>query len=359
LSFTEWNAALAGESDFSTALVDAEAWGILGRERVWGSARWTAADASNPAYQALKLFRNYDGQHHGFGTISVAATHNATPSLFSAYAALDASRQTLTLLVINKDPANAVQAQFQLDNFVPNQLTAYSLTPQSPKAIVASSEKAWTAVQRFPAYSATLLVITGAASVPGTEWDLNPDMIQVPANGSAKLSPKIVSARGTVTLSSVQFDSGGGMLSISDAKITTNQNGSISVIAGSAPGFYHFTVAGTDGSGVTQKQGGWIVVMNPAATLAKQGDAQTAPRGSTFTLSVTLHPGQSGGSAQCASILFSTDAGALSSRIVVTDPTGKASVNLTLPPSASVVPVTAEGPYGLGHPTATFTETSQ
>lgn len=31
LSFTEWNAALAGESDFSTALVDAGAWGILGR----------------------------------------------------------------------------------------------------------------------------------------------------------------------------------------------------------------------------------------------------------------------------------------------------------------------------------------
>lgn len=93
---------------------------------MWASARWTAADSGAPAYQALKLFRNYDGQHHGFGTISVAASHNANPNLFRAYAALDESGQTLTLLVINKDPANAVQAQFQLDSLVPNQVTAYS-----------------------------------------------------------------------------------------------------------------------------------------------------------------------------------------------------------------------------------------
>jgi fibronectin type 3 domain-containing protein len=359
LSFTEWNAALAGESDFSTALVDADAWGILGRERVWGSARWTAADSTAPAYQALKLFRNYDGQHRGFGAISVAASHNANPNLFSAYAALDAAGKTLTLLVINKDPANAVQAQFVVDSFVPSQMAAYSLTQQSPTAIVASSQKPWSAVQTFPAYSATLLVIAGTESAPATEWDLNPDTIQVPANGSATLSPTIVSASGTVTLNSVQFDSGGGTLSISAAKLTTTQNGSISVAAGGTPGFYHYTVAGTDGSGVTQKQGGWILVMNPAATLAKQGDGQSAARGSPLTISVTLHAGQSGGSAQGASILFSTDAGALSSRIVVTDASGNASVTLTLPPSPGMVHVTAEGPYGLGHPVATFTETSQ
>ena len=34
LSITEWNAAFAGESDFSTALADADAFGIFGRERV-------------------------------------------------------------------------------------------------------------------------------------------------------------------------------------------------------------------------------------------------------------------------------------------------------------------------------------
>src|SRR5208283_4407089 len=35
LSVTEWSAAFAGESDFSTALADADAYGILGRERAY------------------------------------------------------------------------------------------------------------------------------------------------------------------------------------------------------------------------------------------------------------------------------------------------------------------------------------
>ena len=66
LSVTEWSAAFAGESDFSTALADADAYGILGRERAYLASRWVAPDPSNPNYLALKLYRNYDGQHSAF-----------------------------------------------------------------------------------------------------------------------------------------------------------------------------------------------------------------------------------------------------------------------------------------------------
>jgi hypothetical protein len=45
--------------------------------------------------------------------------------------------------------------------------------------------------------------------------------------------------------------------------------------------------------------------------------------------------------------------------IAVTNSSGIASVTLMLPGSARTVHVTAEGPYGLGHPIATFTETAQ
>jgi hypothetical protein len=76
-------------------------------------------------------------------------------------------------------------------------------------------------------------------------------------------------------------------------------------------------------------------------------------------LSVTVNPGQSGGLDRGASILLSTDVGALYCRIFVTDAGGNASTALTLPPSPGIVRVTAEGPYGLCHPTAQFTETSQ
>jgi hypothetical protein len=74
LSFTEWNASFAGESDFSTALADAEAYGIMGRERLYLASRWVAPVPANPNYLALKLYRNYDGQHHTFAPISVSDT---------------------------------------------------------------------------------------------------------------------------------------------------------------------------------------------------------------------------------------------------------------------------------------------
>ena len=109
LSFTEWSAAFAGESDFSTALADADAYGILGRERMYLASRWVAPDPANPNYQALKLFRNYDGQHHTFATTSVSATNDGNPNLFSSYAALDSTGTTLTVMVINKSPHASVQ----------------------------------------------------------------------------------------------------------------------------------------------------------------------------------------------------------------------------------------------------------
>ena len=359
LSFTEWSAAFAGESDFSTALADADAYGILGRERMYLASRWVAPDPANPNYQALKLFRNYDGQHHTFASTSVSSTNDGNPNLFSSYAALDSAGTTLTVMVINKAPNSSVQAQFSLIGFSAKQVTAYTLSPKSPNQIVASPPKAWSATRKFAPYTATLLVVTGSmANTPGAEWDLNPDTTMVPGRGKTTLHPKIVSGAGTVTLGTPQSD-GGITLVVTRPNLTPTQDGSISVKAGSARGFYHFTVPSTDSLGVSQNQGGWIVVGNPAATFAKTGDHQQGPPGSKLNLSVTLQPGKSGGSAAGGTVLFTTDAGSLSSRLVVTDSSGNAPVVLTLPPNSGPVHVTAEGQFGLGHPVAKFTETAQ
>jgi hypothetical protein len=131
------------------------------------------------------------------------------------------------------------------------------------------------------------------------------------------------------------------------------------VTAGTTPGFYHYTVPATDTTGIAQAQSGWILVGNPSASLTKTGDNQKAAAGSKLSLSVKLNPGQSGGSAGGATILFSASTGSLSSRIVTTDSTGKAAVVLTLPSTPGVVHVTTEGQYGLGHPVVIFTETAQ
>jgi len=357
LSFTEWSAAFAGESDFSTALADADAYGILGRERMYLASRWVAPDPANPNYQALKLFRNYDGQHHTFATTSVSATNDGNPNLFSSYAALDSTGTILTLMVINKSPGTSVQTQFAVNGFTPKQVTTYTLSPKSPTKIVASSQKPWTSSRKFAPYTATLLVVTGSMSeTPSADWDLNPDTIMVPARGTTTLQPKIVSGSGTVTLGTPHSDSGITLV-VTQPNVTPTQDGSITVTAGSVPGFYHFIVPSTDNAGVAQNQSGWIAVGNPPATFTKTGDHQKGAPGSQLNLSVTLHAGKSGGSAAGGTVLFTTDGGTLSNRLVTTDSSGNAPVVLTLPSNAGAVHVMAEGQFGLGHPVARFTET--
>ncbi len=358
LSITEWSANFAGETDYSTALADADAYGILGRERVYLASRWTTPNPANPNYQALKLYRNYDGQHHSFATTSVSDTYNASANLFSSYAALNSAGTTLTVMLLNKNPLASVQAQFAFNGFTPRLVTAYTLSPSNPTRIVASPPRPWTPVVPVLPYTATLLVVSGTAQLPSAEWDLNPDTTMVAAGGTVVLQPEILSGSGTVTLGTPQSDSG-IVVTVTQGHLSSGQNGSITVTAGQSPGFYHFTVPSTDNAGVSQKQSGWIVVGNPPATLTKTGDNQSGPPGGQLNLAVTLNPGNSGGSAPGATILFTTTAGSLSSRTVVTNSSGSAPVVLTLPSSPGTVHVTAEGPYGLGHPVATFTETAQ
>jgi len=359
LSITEWNAAIAGESDFSTALGDADAYGILGRERVYLASRWVAPVDTNPNYQALKLYRNYDGKHDTFAGISISDTNNTNADLFSSYAAINSLGTALTVMVLNKSPKATYNAQFAVSGFTPSQVTTYTLSQGKPTTIVASGTQAWSSTLSFAPYSATLLVVTGSMTkAPAAEWDLNPDTTMVPAQGTVTLAPKLVSGSGTVTLGTPTFDTG-IKVAVTQGTISSSQNGAITVTAGKKGGFFHYTVPGTDNSGVEQEQSGWIVVGNPPATFAKQGDGQQGAPGTNLNLSVTLNPGSSGGSAAGATVFFTASAGTLSSRLVTTDSSGNAAVVLTLPQSAGTVHVTAEGPYGLGHPDVVFTETTE
>jgi hypothetical protein len=325
---------------------------------VYLASRWVAPVPANPNYLALKLFTNYDGQHHGFGTTSISATNNGDPNLFGSYASLNSTGTVMTLLVLNKDPSNTDQVQFSFNGFAAQQVTKYTLSSTNAKQIVASTTSAWSPSMTFAPYSATLLVVTGTSQMPGAEWDLNPDTTMVASGNKVTLSPKITSGTATVTLGTPTFDSGISLV-VSQPTLSAGHSGRITVTAGSTPGFYHYSVPSTDTSGVAQQQGGWILVGNPPASLTKTGDKQKGAAGSQLTLSVTLSPGQSGGSASGGTVFFTASSGLLSSRIVATDSTGKASVVLTLPSTAGTVHVTAEGQYALGHPQVTFTETAQ
>ncbi len=385
LALTEWNFAMAqantgtngAEGDFSTALADADAWGILGRERVTYSTRWTAADPANAAYNALKLYTNCDGVHQSpnkcFNSISVSSNHDADPALFSVYGATNPAGTSLTLVVVNKDPSNAAQTTLNLSGFTPAQVTTYTLSQSSPNSIVAGSSHAWSSTMTFQPYTATLLVITGTTANPlAVEWDLNPDTIAVPAGGTVTLHPQLVAGSASLTLSLGTSDAG-ITPTVTSSTVSGAQQGAVQIAAGSAPGFYHFSIQASDNT----TQGGWIVVNKPAAGLAKTaGDSQSGTHGTVLptALTVTLTPGQSGGTATGASVFFSITSatgGSLtnvqvgseqvftgSKVIAVTDGSGVAKVSMNLPASAGPVTVTAQGPYGLGHPMVTFTETA-
>jgi hypothetical protein len=376
LSFTEWSAALAGETDFSTALGDSEAYGLFGREGLTFATRWGAPTKGNPNYQALKMYTNYDGAHSGFGTISVSDLNTGNPNLFSSYAALNSAGTAMTIMVLNEDPANTAQVTFNLNGFSPTTYVAYTLLPAVAPAtptIAASASTAWNGTQSFAPNSITLLVVSGSeGSKPATEWYLNPDDLMIPANGIGNLTPVITSGTANVTLTSAVFDAYegasacSGTLGLANATITPSLPAMITVKPGGTPGFCHYTVTGNDGA-ATETQGGWIVVGNPAATLAQGGNNQSAGAGTALAqpLTITLTPGLSGGTQTGAGFLFTTSAGTLSngttsgtSVIATTNASGVASVTLTLPATKGPVTVTAQDQFALGGETVTFTATA-
>jgi hypothetical protein len=233
-------------------------------------------------------------------------------------------------------------------------------------SIVAGSSQAWPASMAFAPYSATLMVVSGSMpQQPIVEWDLDPDTLMVPAGGSGFLLPQFSSGSSTTLTLGTPTSDAGISLTVVNVTITSTASASIRVTAGNTPGFYHFSVPASNNT----TQSGWIVVGKPAATLsASNGGLQTGSVNTTLPqpLTVTLAPGQSGGSAAGASILLTTSGGLLSNSsvsgrrvLVTTDSAGTASVMLTLPGSAGQFGVKAEGPYGLGHPVVIFNETAQ
>ena len=379
LSFTEWESFFT-EWEFATALSDADAYGVMGREGLSFSTRWGGPSATDgttnqphPNYQAFKLYTNYDGAKHGFGTLSVSDQTSMNPDLFVSYAALDATGTTMTIIVLNKDPDNMANVNFSLNGFNASSYAAYTLASTNPGSIIASTSTAWSATQSFAANSITLLVISGTqASKPDSEWFLNPDDLMIPASATGLLNPKIASGTAPVTLTSAVFDAFegatacSGSLTLTNSTITLTKPATITVNAGSTPGFCHYTVTGNDGAS-TQTEGGWIVVGKPAATLTQTGNNQSGSAGTALSqpLTVTLTPASSGASASGAGILFSTSAGTLSvgttigsSVIAPTNSSGIASVTLTLPSTKGTVTVTAQDQFALGGASVTFAETA-
>jgi len=143
IAITEYNWGAEGHMNGATA--EADVLGIFGRENLDMAARWESPTPGTPTYNAVKLYRNYDGNHSAFGNTSVS-TSSPSPDDVSAFGALRSSDGALTVMVVNKDlvdPANLNATDnitINLNNFTSNgTVQFYLLSAPNPADLTTST----------------------------------------------------------------------------------------------------------------------------------------------------------------------------------------------------------------------------
>ena len=104
LALTEYN--WGAQESITGALVQADLFGIFGREGVDLATIWGNPRPEQPAAFAWRMFLDYDGTGSGFGDTSVEAISPDWDRL-SIFAAERASTKDLTLILLNKSPEAA------------------------------------------------------------------------------------------------------------------------------------------------------------------------------------------------------------------------------------------------------------
>ncbi|MFL6247225.1 MAG: glycoside hydrolase family 44 protein, partial [Thermoanaerobaculia bacterium] len=158
---TEYN--WGAEEHINGATAQADVLGIFGRERLDIGVRWTTPIAQSHAYNAFKMYRNYDGNHSRFGDLTIS-TSAPDPDNVSAFASLRTSDRKMTVMIVAKTLSGTTPVTVTLTNYLPSgaaqrfQLT--STNTITPLANVAAAGSSYTLT--VPAQSITLLVIPGS-----------------------------------------------------------------------------------------------------------------------------------------------------------------------------------------------------
>ena len=159
IGVTEYN--WGAEANINGAIAQADLLGIFGREGLDLATRWTTPVNASPTYNAMKLYRNYDGNKSTFGDTSVQATV-PDPDNLSAFGAVRTSDGAMTLMVINKDLNNTTPIAANLANFnVAGTAQRWQLTSANTINHLANlTLTAGTLRDLLPAQSITLYVVT-------------------------------------------------------------------------------------------------------------------------------------------------------------------------------------------------------
>ncbi len=144
---------------FNGATTQADVDGIFGLYGLDMATRWTTPDPSTPTYKAMKMYRNYDGQYHGFGDVSVSDT-GGVPDDFTSYASTRTADGYLTIMLINKVATTATVnlnvKDFKGDGAIEvYQLTSANAIERQPDLVV----KSYPFAVSLPGQSVTLLTL--------------------------------------------------------------------------------------------------------------------------------------------------------------------------------------------------------
>lgn len=165
IGITEYN--WGAESHMNGATAIADVLGIFGREGLDIATYWTAPASGTPVYQAMKLYRNYDGAKATFGDTSVSDVA-PDPDRIASFAALRSQDGALTIMAINKQLSTDSAVAFQLNHFQGAGLAqVYQLGASGTiKRLADATYSGDTLDASLPAQSVTLFVLppTGSAA---------------------------------------------------------------------------------------------------------------------------------------------------------------------------------------------------
>ncbi|MBV8800408.1 MAG: glycoside hydrolase family 44 protein [Alphaproteobacteria bacterium] len=113
VAITEYN--WGAENHINGATTQADIYGIFGREGLDMATRWTVPDSKTPTYKAMQMYRNYDGADGAFGETSISA-QAPNPDDLSAFAAMRASDNSMTVMVISKVLSGETPVQLNLSH---------------------------------------------------------------------------------------------------------------------------------------------------------------------------------------------------------------------------------------------------
>ena len=145
------------------ATAQADVLGIFGREGLDLACRWTAPAAGLPTYNAIKMYRNYDGSMSTFGDTSILTTA-PSPDDLSAFGAVRSKDGACTVMVVNKDLSGSTPVSLEVAGFDhPGPAQVWQLTAANQISRLADvSFTGSTISTTLPAPSITLFVMSAA-----------------------------------------------------------------------------------------------------------------------------------------------------------------------------------------------------